>query len=406
MDPHTSICDGKPSGVIDWPKTIPGASPLHHYAIDGDCRRMMNMLLAGDIAVDVQSDNAVTPLYLAVEHTQVEAVCLLLASKASPDVSGPINCMTPLMIAACRKTSENQFILQLLLKSGAKLNTQNRYERTALVVAVRAENLDSVKTLCEAGADVNIPDNTGCTAVFKALFRGNIELLKVLKEYGADFDRPIRSGQVPLITAIEEDLHEVVKYLIESNASLEVKNDEGDTALHVAVWHENTDFVRMLCEAGANINTLDKEEKTPLDNALFKQHVQITMTLISFNAEVSSGSFEETMLQRTSVCEDFQTTMLTFMQTQERHRASQHEHMSRIQAIADEMTCSICLHVVTMPTTVSPCQHSFCAGCVQKLHKCPTCRCAITGRNGNYMLTNVSTVFSNGEPPAKRARAP
>jgi predicted Zn-ribbon and HTH transcriptional regulator len=227
----------------------------------------------------------------------------------------------------------------------------------------------------------------------------------VLKEYGADFDRPDAYGNIPLITAIERGLPEVVKYLIESKAWLEAKDDEGDTALHAAVWHQNTDVVHMLCEAGADINTLDKTGKTPLENALSQKHMQITMTLLEFDAKGSSGSFEDTILRETSGSEDFQTTIRTFMQIQARHRASQHEHMSRIQAIAEELKCSICLHVVTMPTTVIPCHHSFCVECVKKMHKCPTCRSDITGRHNNFMLTNVSEKFSNDEPPAKRARA-
>lgn len=403
MDRHTTVLE---SQTIDWDGFCPGESDLHRCVVDDDCQGMMTMLYTGGIDVDVPSDNLMTPLLLAVLYKKLEAVGLLLAWKASPDVSETTHLMTPLMIAASGEKKEDNFILQLLLKSGAKLNAQNKFGRTALVVAVRAQKLDNVEILCKAGADLDIPDEKGHTAVFKALLRDNIKMLKVLKEYGADFDRPARdSGNVPLITAIQTDRLEVVKYLIESKASLEVKNKDGDTALHAAVWEINTDVVYMLCEAGADINTLDKDGKTPLENALVQKNINITMTLLEFDAKGSSGSVEETILRKTSGFEDFQTTIRTFMQIQERRRASQHEHMSRIQAIADEMICSICLEVVTKPTTVIPCYHSFCEKCGQELHKCPTCRSDIKGRHSNFMLTNVSKKCNNDEPPAKRARA-
>jgi len=46
-------------------------------------------------------------------------------------------------------------------------------------------------------------------------------------------------------------------------------------------------------------------------------------------------------------------------------------------AIADEFCCAYCLEILVHATTIVPCGHSFCRGCLENATECPTCRGAV-----------------------------
>jgi len=45
--------------------------------------------------------------------------------------------------------------------------------------------------------------------------------------------------------------------------------------------------------------------------------------------------------------------------------------------ISDEFSCAFCLELLVQTTTIVPCGHSFCLGCLEQVNECPTCRGAV-----------------------------
>ena len=52
--------------------------------------------------------------------------------------------------------------------------------------------------------------------------------------------------------------------------------------------------------------------------------------------------------------------------------------MSEVLLTEDDLTCSICYGIMCQPSTIQPCSHTFCGGCLSEWHlknpKCPYCR--------------------------------
>ena len=92
---------------------------------------------------------------------------------------------TPIHAAAEAGNSE---IMQILVATGADIESKDREGRTPLIDAASREHLDTVKTLLELGAEVNAKTKEGKTAMALVKEGGGFpveDVLKVLKEVGA-----------------------------------------------------------------------------------------------------------------------------------------------------------------------------------------------------------------------------
>jgi hypothetical protein len=107
--------------------------------------------------------------------------------------------ITPLM------QSREPEITELLIKYGARVNDQDEYGRTALMISAffddcyGKENLNS-RILIKNGADVNIKNNRGQTALIIAIISRNDEMIKLLIDNGADVNLRDNNGLSPLMT--------------------------------------------------------------------------------------------------------------------------------------------------------------------------------------------------------------
>lgn len=73
-------------------------------------------------------------------------------------------------------------IAKLLINSRTKLNDQNHYGQTALMLAVKNNNINIVKTLIKAGADPEIKDEwNDCTALDLAENHNHDDIAKLLR---------------------------------------------------------------------------------------------------------------------------------------------------------------------------------------------------------------------------------
>lgn len=140
--------------------------------------------------------------------------------------------ITPLM------QSREPEITELLIKYGARVNEQDIYGRTALMISAcfdgynEEDNLNA-RILIKNGADMNIKDNRGQTALYIAIISGNDASLKLLVDNGADVNLRDNRGLSPLMAVNIiflgrwryglEILEEITKILVKAGA---VMNDD------------------------------------------------------------------------------------------------------------------------------------------------------------------------------------
>jgi uncharacterized protein len=112
---------------------------------------------------------------------------------------------------------------------------------TALVYAVRSNDLDSVKTLLAAGADVNQVTGYGWSPLLVATQNRYYKLGAFLLEHGADVNLVNKGGWTPL-------------YLATDNRNIE----SGDYPVRKSDM-DHLDFIKLLLDKGAKVNARIKD---------------------------------------------------------------------------------------------------------------------------------------------------
>jgi uncharacterized protein len=140
---------------------------------------------------------------------------------------------TPLMRACDGGHVE---VARFLLDKGAAINAQDKFGRSALLMAVRASRgLPVVKLLVERGADLTTSSNVGYTPLVTAL--GRIEIVRfllALPSVKATIDHRTYRGRTALWKACNGGRVGVVRTLLQSGADPRIADDEGITPMAIA----------------------------------------------------------------------------------------------------------------------------------------------------------------------------
>ena len=105
---------------------------------------------------------------------------------------------------------------------------------TALIIAARCNQLETVKLLLKRKADPKVRNELGCTALHAAACSGHLEVAR----------------------------------LFIGNCNMNSCDNAGHTPLHDSVWNCHDSVARLLVEAGASTLTTNKTGDTPLTTAL------------------------------------------------------------------------------------------------------------------------------------------
>jgi len=84
---------------------------------------------------------------------------------------------------------------------------------TALIEAVKAEDVESVRHYLDLGAEVDQEDEQGWAALNWSAGRGNLKLVQMLVEHGADINHTGRDQRTPYQIALAAGRVEVARFL-------------------------------------------------------------------------------------------------------------------------------------------------------------------------------------------------
>ncbi|XP_051900927.1 NF-kappa-B inhibitor epsilon [Pristis pectinata] len=187
-------------------------TPLHLAMYTRQANVVRQLVLKG-ADVGLQDRNGNTALHLACQYGLEECMQALtkpasakelaLFGRNTTNVLAPQNLerhnwqgLTCLHVAVlCRREA----IVQQLLESGAKINTQEATSgRTALHLAVELGEAGLVLGLLQAGGDVDAPMYNGCTPLHLAVGRLDAAVAAALCQAGADPLRPNLEEETPL----------------------------------------------------------------------------------------------------------------------------------------------------------------------------------------------------------------
>ena len=225
------------------------------------------------------------PLYIAARDDDAEAVRLLLAYGANPDLTGPGGDF-PLYIAAREGSTA---AARELIAGGANVNRTHENGKTAIRIANDAGSAEIVTALREAnaeegvydamvydivelggdpeklqwalteGADVNHARRADRrTALHLAAAAGNQDYVRILvhPDHNADLNAQDAAGRTPLLTAVSADLEDiwVLRALLGRRADPNMADNAGNFPLYAAVENGRLDLVQLLVSADPDIN--------------------------------------------------------------------------------------------------------------------------------------------------------
>ncbi|KAI8787368.1 ankyrin-3 [Biomphalaria glabrata] len=347
---------------------ITGLTPLILAVQENRLNIVEGLIDKGADVNDLLADGR-TALHFAAASSRDDTVRTLLAKNANPLVTGgPLNTY-PLHLA-CARSSGALSITKLLLTAMGKdartvkdkdgmipllmaveagnvlvikeLLTQNGQAQitcrrtdtgdTALHLACRKKDLETVKLLVDAGINLDLKNKDGQTAVHISTWEGDENVLRYLYSVGANFNVQDKLERMPLHIAAERGHTDLVEFLIshckatltdrtqdgstlihiaskyghpetalaflKKGVPLLMPNKDGAICLHVAAMMGHTAVVKALIAKGAAVNATTKDGQTALHLAVKFRKPQVVQALIGSGAQVETkgGEHMETPL--------------------------------------------------------------------------------------------------------------
>lgn len=186
------------------------------------------------------------PLYEAAERGDLAQVHQFVEDGASPNLTGGLQHMSLLEIAALKRNYE---VAQFLIEKGADVNYKSLGKVTALNLAIGSGDLRIVDLLLQKGANINSKDDGGITPLHcAATAEGDkIQIFDRLLKAGADIDAKAAFGVTVLHEAVGARNLKIVRRIVGLRPALvNVPDGDGMTPAKMAEIGRNRELITAL----------------------------------------------------------------------------------------------------------------------------------------------------------------
>lgn len=157
-------------------------------------------------------------------------------------------------------------VIESILQSGYKQSSESLKHGNLLVGAASAGYLPAVKLFLQYGWDINCPGEKDFqeqkTALHMAVIAEELDVIKYLLDKGANVNAPDIYQETPLHLASKRGMVEVVEKMVEKGANINAQDERGRTPLHYGV--QSVEVLNLLLSHGANPNIQDRFGVSPL----------------------------------------------------------------------------------------------------------------------------------------------
>ncbi|CAG8897674.1 unnamed protein product [Penicillium egyptiacum] len=249
----------------------------------------------------IQEENFPIPVILDVQD------CTDTQKQALPNEDFPIPVLTenkpqqndtdvpiPVTVAAERKPPKPSLDLHAFKVSthSKKPHRMSRIlwemtsSKTPFIVAIKANQHQTLQTLLSKGADANAQKPDGTTALMAAVSFGHEATTRLLLEYGADMEARTVEGETALGVAAAYGFDRIVRMLIASGANINAGKWTGKTALSQSAAYGQDQIVEMLLDCGADIDAVNNTGETALALAALNGNMKVARLLLDRGAAV------------------------------------------------------------------------------------------------------------------------
>ena len=289
-----------------------------HAIITAEIEKVKS-LIANGASVNQRSPDVLlqisTPLQVAINHSNLELVNLLLSEGADPNMAySPFGDLFPTYLNepifhAFALPSNSYEIVMALVRAGAKLDVKDYSGSYPLHLAIVLGWSDLVDENIAHRISLEQTDGCGRTPCILAAQMGRVNTLRKLLDNNAQINKQDPNGRTALMYAVESYLgfHDSTVYencvnlllernadvnivdfkkqnailgqfcnwnkpgkdnvllaLIDAGCSISTKSGAGYSALHMAVSCMSTDLIHSLIALGADVNQLTGEKRSAL----------------------------------------------------------------------------------------------------------------------------------------------
>ena len=171
----------------------------------------------------------------AVRRNNIKMLELLFSKKADPNRKGDGG-LSPIMIWS-QRNQPKPVLGELLLKNGAAVNARDDMGRTALMIAIQANAINTATFLCANGARMEAADKKGETALMYAIRRKNPAMITLLlKQKGNRILQQDNNGNTALHIAatVPGMTPQIIQLLLQNGAHKSSRNNKRQTPFAVA----------------------------------------------------------------------------------------------------------------------------------------------------------------------------
>jgi ankyrin repeat protein len=243
---------------------------------------VVNLLLDKKVSPNVHDEHGITPLILAGYAGQTEVVQALLKRKADPN---QLNSDQEAPLHTCAAHAHGDQIVPLLLKSGARVDAQDKNGRIPLNVHAQSGNTVAVRALLDAGSDLEHRDRDQQTPLFSAAIGGHDDTVAELLARGAQFDGVNGFGATPLIAAASNGHLGVVQKLVAAGAKLDARLPDGRSLPEVTIEGDHVELLTWLLDHGVDPRGRPGDTKPPIMIAAYRGSVKSIRLLVARGAD-------------------------------------------------------------------------------------------------------------------------
>jgi hypothetical protein len=159
----------------------------------------------------MEQENNLSQLVSLIKDGDLTGVKSILKQMPDPDIADQYG-QNALSTAIFAKQTK---IVELLLKSGAKVNFKDSSLGTPLMKASSCDDLEIAILLLKNGASVNDKNILGLSPLYFATNNGHLQMVKLLVEKGADINSKANNGSNAISIAREKRFSEITRFFRE-----------------------------------------------------------------------------------------------------------------------------------------------------------------------------------------------
>lgn len=184
-----------------------------------------------------------------------------------------------------KKSSQIAPLSSLSAEALVDINGGDELGQTALHYAMRANDIDTVKTLVAGGADVELGDRYKTTPLHLAALVASYDVILELLEKGPEINARGRNGITVLHYAVlrENDPEKILIMFLERGADISIRNDQGKTAMYYGIFRSHDTYACLLRAEIMQERQLRYDSEFPID--ISYSRIQYGQKLCSLHPE-------------------------------------------------------------------------------------------------------------------------